>query len=73
MTPERAIVLHDKLVASTPLHASPCEHQAKVDEGYEWRPDAGRETRWAWRNPYFGGNLGPGWIQYRKTLPGECL
>lgn len=24
------------------------------------------------KRPYLGGNLGPGWIQYRKTLPGEC-
>lgn len=31
MTLERAVALHDKLVASTPLHASPCEHVAQAD------------------------------------------
>jgi hypothetical protein len=61
MTLERAIDLHDKLVASTPLHASPCEHQAKVADAVE-RPNYG-----------LSGNLGIGWVQYRKTLPGECL
>jgi hypothetical protein len=68
MTLERAIALHDKLVASVPLHASPCEHQAKADE--PWQVDEMCEPRWA--NPELGGNLGAGWVQYRKTLPGEC-
>jgi hypothetical protein len=61
MTLERAVALHDKLVASVPLHASPCEHQAQADK-YDGR----------WANPGHGGNLGDGWIQYRKLLPGEC-
>lgn len=46
-----------KLIGSHPLHASPAEHQA-------W-PDDRRESRSMW------GNF-TGWIQYRKTLPGEC-
>ena len=72
MTLERAIALHDKLVASVPLHASPCEHQAKADEKIpgaigpygEWRTERWRDGRC--------GNLGLGWVQYRKLLPGEC-
>lgn len=31
MTLDRAIALHDKLVASRPIHASPCEHVAWAD------------------------------------------
>lgn len=31
MTLERAVALHDKLVGSKPLHASPCEHVAMAD------------------------------------------
>lgn len=46
-----------KLIGATPLHASPAEHQA-------W-PDDKHESRQLW------GNF-KGWIQYRKTLQGEC-
>ena len=56
MTPERAIELHDKLVSSVPRHASPCEHQAKA----------------AYYPSDLGGNLGTYWVQYRKTIAGEC-
>lgn len=70
MTLERAVALHDKLVASTPLHASPCEHQAQaLGDGLSWNVAKGR---WATKAD-LGGNLGSGWVQYRKTLPGECL
>lgn len=64
MTLERAIDLHDKLVSSTPLHASPCEHQARMDE---------KDHEFGWPDARLGGNLGPGWAQYRKMLPGECI
>lgn len=56
------IELHDKLVASTPLHASPAEHQANADD---W-------TGEGWRNKHQCGNFAPGWVQYRKMLDGEC-
>jgi thymidylate synthase ThyX len=56
------LALYERLVGSKPLHASPAEHQTTPDF---------RVTHWD--NPELGGNLGPGWIQYRKTLPGECL
>lgn len=55
------LALYDRLVAQVPLHASPAEHQATPDK-YEGI---------MWANPYLHGNL-RGWVQYRKTLPGEC-
>ncbi len=67
MTLDRAIALHDKLVSSTPLHASPCEHVAQAD-------DIGGLSfgRFGWFNPRQHGNFS-GFRQYRKMLPGECL
>jgi hypothetical protein len=63
MTLERAIDLHDKLLASSPLHASPAEHQAQADV----LDDYG-----AWENPNQWGNL-QHFRQYRKMLPGEAV
>jgi thymidylate synthase ThyX len=67
MTLERAVALHDKLVGGDPLHASPTEHQAKVDDLENPRAMVKR-----FMHPELSGNLAPGWIQYRKTLAGEC-
>ena len=74
MTIDRAVELHDKLVGMDPLHASPCEHQCTpdhLDTGAgvplglpEYRPGG-------YRHPEKHGNL-KGFIQYRKTLSGEC-
>lgn len=50
---EEDIALHDKLVGSVPLHASPAEHSATPMPEY-------LDNRWS-------GNF-HGWIQYRKTL-----
>lgn len=71
MTLERAIVLHDRLVAGDPVHASPTEHQAKVDHFHR---EAGFPDFKIVANsdPKLSGNFAPGWIQYRKTIPGEC-
>jgi hypothetical protein len=69
MTLDRAVALHDKLVGMDPLHASPCEHQAKIDKfnvNPNWMRGSGH-----WETPELSGNLGPGYIQYRKTLKGE--
>jgi hypothetical protein len=52
--------LYDRLVGSTPLHASPAEHQAT--------PDDKRGSEWL-RRPLHGNFRG--WVQFRKTLPGE--
>lgn len=54
---EKELQRYELLVGSDPLHASPAEHQAT--------PDAG--------NINLGGNLGPGWIQFRKTLKNEFV
>ena len=67
MTMDRAIDLHDKLVASVPMHASPCEHQCKPD--FLW---AFTHRNPRWQHAELQGNL-TGWVQYRKTLAGECL
>jgi len=63
--PAADIGLHDRLVGSRPLHASPAEHCATPDSK-EWDPEIGSmwEHRQEWGNFY-------GWRQYRKALPGE--
>lgn len=65
MTPERAVSLYDRLLSAQPLHASPAEHQGTPDDKF-YPPRVG------WKNPNQHGNF-KGWIQYRKTLPGECI
>jgi hypothetical protein len=64
-TVEEDLELYDKLLAASPVHASPAEHQATPDEPstipYE-----------QWRNWDQHGNL-TGWRQYRKMLPGEAM
>ena len=59
-TVEADVELHDKLIVSQPMHASPAEHQAKPDI-FQFE---------SWNNSNLHGNL-IGFIQYRKTLPGE--
>jgi hypothetical protein len=49
--------LYGRLAGAAPMHVSPAEHQATPDPDHE-RPDL-------WGNFV-------GWIQFRKTLPGEC-
>lgn len=67
-TIEEDLALYDRLVGSQPLHASPAEHQATPDqEGY----DIAFERKY-WCCPERHGNF-RGWIQYRKTLPGEFV
>ena len=62
---EEDLKLHDRLVGSTPLHASPAEHQATPDDMHYV------EGAWLdWRTPREHGNL-RGWRQYRKMLPNE--
>ncbi len=72
MTLERAVALHDKLVASTPLHASPCEHVAQADEWLRVKQHDGFRDIGGWDNEHQHGNF-KGFRQYRKMLPGECL
>ena len=63
---EKELQRYDMLVGSDPLHASPAEHQAKADERNHFEPGK-------WLEPHLAGNLGPGWIQFRKTLAGEYV
>ena len=75
---EADLKLYDRLVGSTPLHASPCEHQATPDILHkvststliDGKVVGGSELKW--ENPHQHGNL-TGWIQYRKTLPNEYV
>lgn len=66
MTFEQATRIYEKLLGQ-PMHASPFEHQAQADSQYHGH----RENKW--QRPKLGGNLGLGWIQLRKTIPGECI
>lgn len=65
---EADIKLHDRLVASRPIHASPAEHQATPDAviGQGFPADDGTVRR-VWEKPLLHGNF-VGWCQYRKLL-----
>ena len=58
---EDDLKLYERLVGHSPIHASPTEHQAKPD----YKASQG------WVNSNLHGNF-TGFIQYRKTLSGEC-
>lgn len=60
---EREFARYDGLVSSDRIHASPLEHQAC--------PDIYADVEGDWNSPDLHGNL-DGYIQYRKTLIGEC-
>lgn len=69
-TIEEDLKLYDRLAGSSPIHASPAEHQATPDEFdpvFEIRNGVG-----IWLHSSENGNLGAGWRQYRKMLPGEA-
>jgi hypothetical protein len=74
-TIEEDLNLFNRLVGGPVLHASPCEHQATPDTKI-WvsgdRKDAD-DGGFVWEHPELSGNLGPGWVQFRKTLPGEAI
>jgi hypothetical protein len=56
---DREFERYQDLISGSRLHASPFEHQASPDH----RRDCSA----------LGGNLGAGWIQLRKTMPGEYM
>lgn len=71
-TIEDDLKLYDRLMGSVPLHASPAEHQATPDQTHKNVFGGHRDHRKDdWHRPHLHGNL-TGWIQYRKTLDGEC-
>ena len=55
--------LYNRLVGQIPLHASPAEHAATPDHPTVYKGE--------WMKPHLHGNYN-GWIQHRKTIPGEC-
>jgi thymidylate synthase ThyX len=63
--------LYHRLIAADPKHASPAEHQATPDEVLV-EIDTGGLPVPIWRSSQLHGNF-QGWVQYRKTLPGECV
>lgn len=67
MTPDRAIALHDKLMAAQPIHASPAEHQGYPDGGFISGPE-----EWAWHSEHLHGNF-KGFVQNRKLYDNELI
>lgn len=67
---EKEIARYELLVGSSPLHASPAEHQAQADKGNAIYLKPGS---YSWDNEALSGNFDGGFIQYRKTLPGEVV
>jgi hypothetical protein len=72
MTMERAIALHDRLVGSTPLHASPCEHVAQADRYMLGGSSAYQPKVSGWDHAGEHGNF-TGFRQYRKMLKNEVV
>lgn len=58
--------LYDRLMRSSPMHASPTEHQATPDRLVYY----GSVSVKGWENPHFHGNF-VGWQQFRKQHLGE--
>lgn len=68
---EREMERYNKLVVSSPVHASPAEHQATPDFRVEIRLGKNQVIR-CWQNPEEQGNF-IGWIQNRKLIPNEAV
>lgn len=64
------LTLYNRLVGSSPLHASPAEHQATPDTYHGDLADIDFESDVGWDHPKEHGNL-TAWRQYRKTIPKE--
>lgn len=70
MTLDRAVALHDKLVSSTPMHASPLEPVCQADSGgpvVHMRNGGGGDCRWHWDHWGEHRNF-VGFRQYRAML-----
>ncbi len=73
-TIEEDLQLYDRLVGSSPIHASPAEHQATPDQWYDYPSGKDEHDGFTgWEHSEQAGNLGPGWLQFRKTLPNEAV
>jgi hypothetical protein len=77
---EKAHKIFKQLIESQPCHASPVEHQATPMESWAYEtaqddPQHLREygyTHMTMDGELWSGNL-RGWIQFRKTIPGEAV
>jgi hypothetical protein len=74
---EKARMIYDKLINSTPAHASPVEHQATpmdIDTTAAYEPETwqGGVTHVSANGDLWSGNL-RGWIQFRKLIPNEAF
>lgn len=68
---DKARRIYTQLIESEPAHASPVEHQARPmhpSEDYLGTPGV---THRDYKDQLWSGNF-RGWIQYRKTIPGEA-
>lgn len=63
-TIDEDVAMLDRLVGSSPVHASPAEHQGTPDTLIN---DTGQ-----WLRPQYHGNF-TGWVQNRKLLPNEAV
>lgn len=66
---EAEVARYESLVVSSPVHASPAEHQATPDEKKRL-PYMGNDYHWV--HPGQHGNF-YGWRQHRKMLPSEAI
>lgn len=71
-TIESDLKLYDRLVGSSPLHASPAEHQATPDTCHGDRWPVGFKCQMWWDNWHEHGNF-TGWRQFRKQLENEAV
>lgn len=60
---EAEVARYEKLVVSSPVHASPAEHQATPDIPNSYG---------GWSQPEFHGNF-HGWVQHRKLIDNEAV
>lgn len=63
---QRELERYDSLVKSDRVHASPTEHQAQS------APAIQTTSGIKFMDAKLSGNLGPGWVQFRKLIPNEC-
>lgn len=66
------IALYESLVGSSPVHASPAEHQGKPDTESERFSAEGEPVGYDWDNPHQHGNF-VGWIQHRFLIPNHYV
>ena len=70
-SPEKERERYNKLVGSSPVHASPTEHQATPDYKLDIHLGKGQMIE-VWANAEKQGNF-TGWCQHRKDIPNEAV